>query len=291
MTSKKQTAYERITEDFIKMLEKGVAPWRRPWKTLGGMPKNYISNRAYSGVNWFTLLNSGCSTPYYMTFKQAKEAGGNVMKGSKGFPVYFYTMFEKKDKGNVVLDSKGNSQKIPFLKSYTVFNLSQIEGIECPEIKDIEQINFNPIEACEKVMDRWPDKPEIIHSGEGASYSPSNDVIRMPYKNSFNSEEHYYSTLFHESGHATGHKSRLDRKLCVSYGSDPYGKEELIAEMTSAFLCAESRIDNEVKEESASYFQSWITTLKGDPKMLIQAASKAQKAADYILGKHEPKEL
>lgn len=290
----KKNAYERIAESFIEMLNNGVSPWNRPWKTSGGHPMNFVSRRRYSGVNWFLLLQLPTSTPFWLTYKQAKELGGNVRKGQHGQTVVYWNMLDKKDpetKEPVLKD--GKAVKLPFLKTYTVFNLDQTEGIKFPpEVKeDLKQIDFEPIEACKQVVDEWEDCPEIEHGGGRACYSPTGDVIRMPDPDTFKSAEYYYSTLFHEMGHATGHEDRLKRDMSGHFGSYDYGKEELVAEMTSAFLCAETHIDNPVRECTAAYFDNWIKAIKGDPKMLVQAAGQAQKAANYILGRTDKQDL
>ena len=169
------------------------------------------------------------------------------------------------------------------LKYYTVFNLEQCEGIEIETVEESSQVN--QIEACEKIMNDWKDKPEIKNA-DSAYYKPSADYIGMPEINRFENSEAYYATLFHEAIHATGHHSRLDRSGLMSkaaFGSEVYAKEELVAEMGAAFLCGKTGIEDRTVDNHASYIKSWISKLKEDSKLLINAASKAQKAADYIL--------
>ena len=179
----------------------------------------------------------------------------------------------------------GTPKTFPLLKYYTVFNATQIEGIEFPAVPSRTGTDFNPIATAEAVVAGFKG-PTIEHGYNRACYSSSTDVLKMPSPGSFDSPEHYYATLFHELGHATGHASRMNRKLGNAFGSEDYSKEELIAEMTSAFLSAHCGIDNSTTEQSAAYLASWVKALKGDPKLVVTAASAAQRAANLILGAH-----
>ncbi len=273
--------YAMITDRIIEELEKGTVPWRMPWNGyIKGFPQNFTSKKSYRGVNIFLLQLAMRSTPYWITFKQAKQLKGSIKKGEKGYPVIFWKFLESVDKET---DEKKN---IPLLRYYTVFNLDQCEGIKLPEIDQPETREFSPIEQAEKIIADMPNKPTIKHDEARAYYRPSADVVNMPKKKLFLSDAEYYSTMFHELAHSTGHTSRLNREGDAKnhmFGSKDYSKEELIAEMGSAFLCAESNIENETIENSAAYIAGWLSKLKGDNRLLIQAAGKAQKAADYIL--------
>lgn len=286
----KNDAYEKVTERIMALLDAGVVPWRKPWKgRAAGMPKNYASGKEYHGANVFLLafggLGEGFNSRYWLTFNQAKERGGMVKKGSKGFPVVFYKLLEKDDAVN------GEKDKFPMLRYSTVFNFDQIEGLERKpdDLSEIETIEFNRIEAAEKVIEGMPKRPEIVWNEQRASYSPSRDIVNLPRPETFEVEDAYYSTAFHELGHSTGHESRLNRKgmhgQVAAFGSADYGKEELIAEMTSAFLCAVSGIDNTRIEQSAAYVEGWRKAINADRRLVVQSASAAQKAADFILGK------
>jgi len=282
---KKQTGqdkiYAMITDRIIEELEKGTVPWRMPWNGyIKGFPQNFTSKKNYRGVNIFTLKLAMRSTPYWITFNQAKQLKGSIKKGEKGYPVVFWKFLEKKDKDT------GEKKNVPLLKYYTVFNLDQCEGIELPEFDQPETRKFTPIEQAEKIITDMPNKPTINHNEPRAFYRPAADMVNMPKKELFLSDAEYYSTMFHELGHSTGHASRLNRESEAKnhmFGSADYSREELIAEITASFLCAESEIENETIENSAAYIAGWLSKLKDDKKLLVQAAGKAQKAADYIL--------
>lgn len=279
-------AYEKITNQIIDLLMKGVIPWRRPYQNGIGVPKNLISKKPYRGINWMMLISSDYPSEYFLTFKQVKALGGKVKKGEKATTVVFWKLFENTnaDKTN------GESKTIPMLRYYHVFNLSQTEGIDPkkipanPEAIDRE---LTPIEAAEEIVNNMPLCPEITFGAKIPHYKPSTDVIGMPDTNHFVSDEEYYSTLFHEMVHSTGHAKRLGRfanNKTHHSSKKEYSKEELVAEMGSAFLCHEAKVLPSTIENSASYIKSWIAVLQDDTKMLIQAASMAQKAADFILG-------
>lgn len=273
--------YEIITHKIIEQLEKGCVPWHRPWN---GTPKNLDSGKAYRGINTFLLGNSDFSSSYWLTFKQCKNKGGSIQAGAKSTPVVFWKFFEKETE-----EENEEKTSTPLLRYYRVFNLDQCEGIEAPKDDIKEQINFKPIETAEEIVAAYKDAPALTHVGTRACYAPPTDTVKMPLATTFNSEEAYYSTLFHEFTHSTGHESRLKRKnitdLCP-FGSTNYSKEELIAEMGAAFLCGEAKIENKTIDNSAAYIESWIRKFKDKPKMLIMAAAQAQKAADHILNKN-----
>lgn len=272
--------YEKVTNLIISLLEQGVVPWHKPWRTTGGMlPTNLISKKAYRGLNIFVLLASGFSSPYWLTFKQCNDLGGRVRKGSKGMPVVYWNWIEKDDK------ETGKPKKIPFIRCSTVFNVEQCEGIEEHLPKPVGEVKDVPVlEACEKLVADMPKRPEIKHAGDRASYSPLTDIVAMPERNSFDSSEAYYETLFHELVHSTGHESRVGRKFGDRFGDEVYSKEELVAEMGAAFLCGTVGIVERTASSSAAYLQHWIGVLKGDKQLVVCAASAAQKASDFILG-------
>ena len=274
--SNQSKVYEMINEKICTLLENGTIPWKKPW--VSGEPANFITKRAYRGVNPFILNSSGFSCPYWLSFKQVKGKGGRVKKGEKGTPVVFWKWIEIEKN-----DLKTGKQIVPLLRQYTVFNLEQTEGIEIPTP---EERTFQPIAEAEKIIDQMPRAPVIEHQEPQAYYVPSKDVVNMPDSNLFKSDEEYYSTLFHELIHSTGHVGRLNRvelmKQC-STKSDDYSKEELVAEMGSAFLCGWCGIVPKVIENQAAYIKGWLKRLKYNKKWLVNAASKAQKAADYIL--------
>jgi len=228
--------------------------------------------------------SSGFKSQYWLTYKQALDHGGVVRKGETGLPVVYWLKGTKKKKDN---DEKGFM--IPMYS--TVFNLEQIEGMET--VKSLaakrrqDRIDFKPIEACEQIVAGFKNRPEIRHKEQRGYYSAGPDYVNMPARNSFKTETSYYAVLFHELTHSTGHASRLERdsmKKHNPFGSHEYSKEELVAEMGAAFLCAKAGIDASEIEQSAAYIKSWLKVLKDDPKFVLNAASLAQKAADHILG-------
>ncbi len=285
--------YEKITGIIIAKLEQGIVPWHKPWNDAGA-PKSLISKRPYKGINVFLLGSLNYELPYFLSFNQLKNIGGSVKKDAKASLVVFYKWFEAVDeKGNPVIDNNGRAKRVPMLRYYYVFNIAQCYGIDEKYIPEISRRKFNPIKRAEKIFEGMPTKPYMEHNGSMACYYPSIDTIKMPPVDSFESDEATYSTLFHEMVHATGHKSRLNRKGVaerVSLGSEQYSQEELIAEMGSAFLCAEAGIENKVINNSAAYIASWLSRLRDDKKMVILAAGAAQRACDYILGVKEDAE-
>ena len=281
--------YEMITDKVVAELEKGNCAWHKPWFG-GGMPQNLVSKKEYRGINVFILSMMGYASPYFVSFKQTQDLGGKVKAGEKGIPVIYWKWLDVKEKqSNGTLKDK----KIPFLRYYTVFNVEQTEGIDMKKIPSLPVRQFNPIQDAEKIIKEMQNTPTIQHKEARAYYSPSADYVNMPRKELFENEESYYSTMFHELGHSTGHESRLARSEIglASFKVDhAYSKEELTAEMTAMFLCNHIGM-SATWNNNLAYIQHWLRSLKSDPKMLIQAAGRAQKAADYILNvKHETKE-
>ena len=276
-------AYEIITDRILENLEQGVVPWQRPGQVT--RPRNLITGKEYRGVNVLMLGMEGYNCSYWATFKQIKQAGGSVVKGSKSTPVVYWNMKEVEDK------ETGEKKEVPFMRYYRVFNLEQTEGIEKPEE---EKNNMEPLECCEKIVSRMPDKPEIFHNGMNkAYYSPVRDSVHLPLKSKFVSSEEYYSTLFHELIHSTGHETRLNRKGIIEmtrFGTEQYSKEELIAEIGSAFLCGQAQIENKTINNSAAYVQNWLKELKNDKKLVVIAAAQAQKAVDWICKQETPEQ-
>jgi len=275
-------AYQVITDRIMGLLEQGTVPWHKPWKG-GGEAMNLISKRNYRGINRFLLNVASYASPYWLTFNQAKKLGGHIKKGEKSTPVVFWKLLEKED------EQTGKKKEIPVLRYYRVFNLEQTEGIEGPPAEETEEQEFTPIERCEQLVAGMPNPPGLQHLRQSAWYHPSRDLVNLPKPESFESSEEYYSTLFHELAHATGHQSRLKRPTLADmapFGSTNYSKEELVAEMAAAFLCGATGIENATIDNSAAYLNGWLKKLKKDNKLVVQAAAQAQKAADYIQGRH-----
>lgn len=279
-------AYEKITKQLIEKLEKGIVPWRKPWNIIGGQaPINLVTKNPYRGFNLMMLASSEYKSNVWATFNQWKGKGGFVRKDEKGTIITYWRRIDKKDQnGNLILDDKGNAKKFSFLKISYVYNAEQIEGIELEKyIPKLEKISeFEIIENAEKIYTDMKNKPILKHTGNSACYSPVSDIVKMPTKEQFHSNNEYYGTLFHELSHSTGHKKRLDRDLKNSFGTEKYSKEELIAEISTCFLTSSVGISQNF-DNSASYIQSWLKKLSNDPKMIISASSKAVKATEYIL--------
>lgn len=274
--------YDIITERIVAQLEAGTVPWRKPWNGTAGMPKNLKSGKDYRGINVFLLHSLGYESPYFLTFKQAKDRGGHVSKGEKGCPVVFWKLLDVDEAGETI-----TTRRVPMLRYYTVFNAAQCEGINAPTI-DVPERKHEPVQAAQATVEAMPHPPGIVHGYTGAAYSPRTDIVRMPKPGRFESSEAYYKTLFHELTHSTGHSSRLDRNVdlkLAAFGSPDYSREELVAEMGAAFLCGDAGILDAQIEQSAAYIAGWLKALRNDRKLVVTAAAQAQKATDFILNR------
>ncbi|MGI4741298.1 MAG: ArdC family protein [Janthinobacterium lividum] len=275
--------YQLVTDRIVTALEGGIIPWRKPWNAVYGLPRNYATGKAYTGINAFLLHFSG-ALPFFLTFKQALALGGCVRKGAKGHPVVYYNISLRENQ------QTGKEEKMPFLKYYTVFSVEDIEGIDF-SLPVVEEREHTPLAVAEAIVKGWEGRPAIEHLHQRAYYSPSLDFVNMPRLATFTTVEGYYATLFHELTHSTGHASRLDRPdLTAGEGkqSASYAREELTAEMGASFLCAAAGLHTEQTEENAvAYIQTWLERLKNDKKLVLQAASKAQRAAKLILNTSE----
>jgi antirestriction protein ArdC len=274
------TVYQIITDRILDCLSNGVVPWRKPWRTEA--PKNLISGKDYRGVNVLLLHAAPFESPHWLTFNQARTLGGVVKKGERGTPVVFWKITEDREKR----DRRGQAEKSFLLRYYTVFNVTQCQGVEAPPA--ISRPAFNPIEECDRIVRDFAGRPRIVHGGGQACYVPSQDRIQIPPRESFTSAPEFYSTLFHELVHSTGAATRLDRKGVTepaSFNSHSYSFEELIAECGAAFLCAQGGVSAATLDNSAAYIASWAKALRNDPKMIVNASGQAAKAADLILGK------
>src|SRR6202453_4635920 len=280
--------YQTVTDQIIAMLEAGVVPWRSPilGRSKAGHPKNLNTGKQYRGVNVFllafTAFAKGYGSAYLLTFNPAKERGGNVRKGEKSSMIVFWNQYETMDK------ETGQPTTVPVMRYYNVFNAEQVDGIDIPDAVKFEPIDFKPIVAAEQIASGYAGGPGVEHDGgQQAFYRPISDTVHLPERTRFASVEEYYSTLFHELSHSTGHSSRLDRKIDTNpkpFGSPDYGKEELVAEMSAAFLCSYAGIQPTVIANQAAYLSGWLKQLKSDKKLVISAAGQAQKAADWIRG-------
>jgi antirestriction protein ArdC len=288
--------YDKITERIIELLERGVKPWSPAHFVKVGFPKNFSSRNNYQGINTFLLGMQRYASPWWLTYIQAKDLGGQVKKGERGSVVVKYGKFTKPEDRNKTDGEK--PQSCGYLKSYSVFNATQIEGIEFPEpASHPDKIGSQQITAAARIVAAMPDPPSLYEGRfTRAFYSPGADSVDMPSRKFFETETSFYSTLFHELAHSTGHPKRLGResltksegiKSTNSEARQNYGKEELVAEMAASFLCAHAGILEEEIEQNAAYLQGWIKTLKtkDNRRLIVTAASHAQKAADYVLGR------
>jgi len=292
--------YKKVTERVVGLLEQGTVPWHKPW--VGGqrgLPRNLISKRPYHGCNVFFLAVQQYESPYWLTFHQLKQLAGCdqpfckkphehglVIKGEKGTPIVFWRTRQFTQVNQAT--GEDETVNVPLARIYTVFNVAQVTGIEdkLPDRAALPDNDLAPLDACERIIHNMPQRPEIRHQEQRAYYRPLADFVNLPLFDTFESAEAYYSTAYHELGHATGHKSRLNRATLndlVDFGDTNYSQEELVAEFTAAFLCGIAGIENTTVNTSAAYLKGWISRLQADPQLLTRAASQAQAAADYIL--------
>lgn len=313
-----QSVVDRIT---ALSLAEGRLIWLKDWKATDGggsmFPRSVSTGKLYRGINLWLLLGEAMEKGYASTFwatydEWARQAGavkeGNswihpdgadfgVRKGEKGTKVIWWGSFVKEEKDEAT--GKVRKVRIRFPKEFTVFNQDQVHQTTLPKKfqpvapeDDETTMTFNPIAEAQAIADGY-DEVRIVSGGDRAFYSPGGDYIGMPEAIAFNKPESYYSTLFHEMGHSTGHASRLGRKDLMEmhhFGDTSYSKEELTAEMTAAMLCGIAGIENETIDNSAAYLQGWLSKLQSEPKWLMQAASQAQYAADWIQGIHWTKD-
>lgn len=275
------TRYKEVTDHILRTLATGVVPWQNPCIAEYGLPRSLATKRTYRGINVWLLANTHFESPYWLTYKQAKDMGGYVRKGEKGSRIIKYGTYDKRDEETGLVDKK------MYLQFYTVFNVNQTKEINAPPLRVRSGLEDLVVSA-EKVVRHMPNPPRVQHEAmHQPSYSRLEDLVQMPPKGAFKPGR-YYPVLFHELVHATGHESRLARPHSFKANKDArkkeYSFEELVAELGSAYLCAHTGLDA-THEQSASYIDSWSRVLSKDDnaKWIIQASGKAQKAADYIL--------
>lgn len=294
-------ARQQLIEAFMGCLKEDTLPWTKGWHTTGERMRNAVSETEYHGCNAFLLMlvayMKGYEDPRWCTFKQAQDQGWKIQKGSKGVPVEYWSVYDKKEKQTISLAdytravSENGRDKNDFSivsRTYTVFNGQQIEGIPAlekkpvPKLTDIEMDGF--VNNIKNNMDVG-----YREVGDQAYYSPSTDTVTMPHKEQFKSQHDFNSTLLHELSHATGHESRLNRDIAHSFGSPEYAKEELRAEISSAFMSQYIEVDISQwhLDNHKAYIQGWSSVLKEDPNVLFTAIKDAEKIADYLIEKGE----
>lgn len=279
----KANVYDMVTNRIIAELEKGKIPWQKPWTGVRDGAYNRITKRPYSLLNQMLLQHNG----EYATFKQWQDLGGHIRKGEKSEIVCFWKILEQEETNKDTGEKE--SVKIPLLRYYNVFHISQVEGVEplAPEQLNDE---VEPIEAGDKIINDYINREHLNFvecKNNKAYYSPSNDTVVVPLKEQYNLINEYYSTTFHELTHSTGHKNRLNRLqsgAVSAFGSENYSKEECVAEIGSATLMSIAGIETpKTFRNSTAYIQNWLQVLRNDNKFIVSASSKAEKAVKYIL--------
>src|SRR6202521_2320691 len=271
--------YAIVTEKIINLLEQGIVPWGRPWSATG-LPRNLVSKKSYRGINLFLLSATKYISPFWLTMKQANELGGSVRKGEHSQIVVFWKVDQipnaDSDSGSEEHEADEKTRRGFVLRYYRLFNLEQWELPQAvlDKLPKIETHQHDPIQAAERIISGMPNPPEIKYAGSKAFYSPTTDRITLPPRELFASTEEIYACLFHEASHASGSPKRLNRKSITEaapFGSPVYSFEELIAECSAAYLCAEAGISPAVLANQAAYIQGWLAKLHSDKRMVVAA--------------------
>ncbi len=280
--------YTRITDTIVQALEQGTRPWMKPWSaenTNGRITKPLRHHGIpYTGINiimlWSSAVAQGFAAPIWMTYRQANELGAQVRKGERGSLVVYANTISRTEQND---NGEEEEHFIPFMKGYTVFNVEQIDSLP-EQYYGIPEPVLDPIERIESAENFFAStQADIRHGGNRAYYSISSDHIQMPHFQTFTNPESYYAVLAHESTHWTRHDSRLHRDFGRKrFGDEGYAMEELVAELGSAFLSADLELTPEIREDHASYIESWIKVLKDDKRAIFTAAAHAQRAADFL---------
>ncbi len=283
--------YDEVTARIITELEAGRLPWVQPWGKSGttgpGLPRNALTGRNYSGVNvlilWGAVIEQGFPTQSWLTFRQAQEAGGCVMKSEHGVTVVYADRFTPETEKERARRDGDEARAVPFLKRFTVFNVAQCEGLRAGLVSDPAPLPDREIvPVAEDVI--AASGVDFRIGGTQAFYAPGPDFVQVPPQPAFFEQINYYRTCLHELTHATGHPTRLGRDLKNAFGSKDYAREEMVAEMGSAFLCAALGIAPTVRH--ADYIGSWLDVLREDNRAIFRAASAATKAADWLLTRY-----
>jgi antirestriction protein ArdC len=283
-TTKPRDVFALVTNRIIEHLEHGTVPWKQPWAERG-LPRNLFTGKTYRGINVWLLNALNYEENAFLTFNQVKELGGNVRRGEKSHLVVLWKWID--DNSTNITENGATGRQIPYLRYYQVFNVSQCSDIPEEYLPLIVPTNNDPIGICEAIVETMPHVPEIRHMGDEAYYHPFFDLVNMPPMHRFINSETYYSTLFHELIHATGHKDRLNRKeIDAAMVPDKIGKyslEELTAEIGACYLNSYAGIDGWDFQNHIAYLQGWLERLRNDKRLIVYACAQAQLAADYIL--------
>lgn len=290
MTTVRTDLYSRVTDQIIAELENGVRPWLRPWNTEHAAGRITRPLRAggepYNGINvlmlWASAVSQNFAAPIWMTFQQAKELKANVRKGSKGSLVVYANRMTKTETGD---DGQESERGIHFMKGYTVFNVEQIDGLP-PHFYATAAPQLDPVQRIEAADQFFANtRADIRHGGNQAYYAGEADYVQMPPFVAFRDAESYASTLAHEMTHWTKHPTRLDRGFGRrKFGDEGYAREELVAEIGAAYLCADLGITPEPRDDHAAYLSHWLKVLNDDKRAIFQAAAHAQRAVDFLHG-------
>ena len=293
-TAARTSLYDEVTTQIVAQLEQGCVPWVRPWAASSvslGLPRSAATRRFYSGINililWDAVIRRGFASQEWLTFRQALSLGGHVRKGERGTAICYADRFIPKGEQDRAKEQGSEPNSVAFLKRFIVFNVEQCDGLPSHIVarpKPVTPSELSP--EAEALIAATGAK--FVEGGGEAFYHRGEDFIRLPYRETFLSPADYFCTALHEIGHWTAHPSRLNRDLQNRFGSSAYAREELIAELTSAFLCAHLNIVPQIRH--ADYLGHWLQILKEDSRAIFQAASMASKASDFVLAFGQPQE-
>ncbi len=284
--------YDEVTARIIAELEAGRFPWAQPWGRVEGggagagvgLPRNALTRRAYSGINililWGAVVARGFPSQHWLTYRQAQEAGGGVVKGERGTTVVYADRFIPKAEGERAARDGDDARAVPFLKRFTVFNIAQCEGLRPGLVDQPAPLAAREIVPAAEALIAATGA-DVRIGGNRAYYVPALDYVALPPQPAFFDQINFYRTALHELTHWTGHNSRLARDLIHRFGTEGYAREELVAELGSAFLCAALGIVPTVRH--ADYLGAWLDVLRGDSRAIFRAASAASRAADFLL--------
>lgn len=286
---KRQNVYERVTTAVLAKLEEGTVPWAMPWQDGGGLrPISVSTGKPYSGVNTIALGMQGYGSPYWLTYRQAQSMGAQVRKGERASVALLWRpLDEVRDEDTGEVRKRGGF----VARGFNVFNADQVDGLDpekVPPSPAVGEVTWTPDERATNVVAAYLEAggPTFAEGGTAAFYRPATDHVQVPDRGRFATADAFHRVTFHELAHSTAAPSRLDRRQGDdkrgTWGDDSYAREELVAELAAAMLCAMTGVSAEV-DTSAAYIDHWRTQLGADPKLVVQAASKAQKAADLIV--------
>jgi len=285
-TATKLDVYARVTSQIVNAIEQGVSNWRMPWHTSGKFafsPVNVTSKKPYRGINtvclWAAAQAKGYERGEWGTYQQWQERKAQVRKGEKATLVVFWKFANNTAETDDGEDTPKSGSRLLFTRGYSVFNAAQVDGYT-PKA-DAETPIEQRIESAEVFFQRI--NARVVHQGNRAFYSPDTDSITLPPFSAFFAPMDYYSTRAHETGHWTSREGRCNRELGKRFGDNAYSVEELVAELTAAFVCAHLGLSSEPRPDHAQYIASWLRVLKADKRAIFTAASKAQQAADFMI--------